>query len=156
MEIQVEGPPLTCGGALAAAGDGRQRYRVHPSHAGVPSRGCGISVAGRRPYVAFMAFEPHQPIPLPPLEIAEGTFVLRCAQSALGAPLSVSLNSMVILAAEPVVVDTGVIANRTVWFRDLTSIVDPATVRWVFLSHDDDDHTGNLAPLLEMCPQRPW
>ena len=31
-------------------------------------------------------------------------------------------------------------------------LVDPADVRWVFLSHDDSDHTGNLAPVLDLCP----
>ncbi|MCB1006085.1 MAG: hypothetical protein KDB35_18030, partial [Acidimicrobiales bacterium] len=25
-------------------------------------------------------------------------------------------------------------------------------VRWIFLSHDDRDHSGNLVPLLEACP----
>ncbi len=31
------------------------------------------------------------------------------------------------------------------------SLVDPADVRWIFLSHDDADHTGNLIPVLEAC-----
>jgi flavorubredoxin len=31
-------------------------------------------------------------------------------------------------------------------------VVDPADVRWVYLSHDDEDHTGNLEQVLDMCP----
>lgn len=97
-------------------------------------------------------FLPPDPIALDPIEIAPDTVLIRTAQPAFGAPLSVSLNSLVIRAAEPVVVDTGPASNRTRWFADLTSIVDPADVRWIFLSHDDVDHTGNLHELLEMCP----
>lgn len=99
-----------------------------------------------------MAFEPLEPIHLPPLEVASETFLLRSAQPAFGAPLTVSINSMVIRGAEPLVLDTGTLANRAAWLADLTSLLDPAEVRWVFLSHDDDDHTGNLAQVLELCP----
>lgn len=97
-------------------------------------------------------FRPPPPIALDPLEIAPDTFVIRTAQPAFGAPLSVNLNSMVIRAAEPVVVDTGPASNRERWLADLTTIVDPADVRWIFVSHDDVDHTGNLHEVLEMCP----
>ena len=100
-----------------------------------------------------MSFEPHRPIHLPPLEIAPDTFLLRSAQSAFGAPLSVNLNSLVIRGAEPVVVDTGTRANQAAWLADLTALVDPDDVRWIFLSHDDEDHTGNLAEVLELCAQ---
>lgn len=99
-----------------------------------------------------MTFEPRAPIHLPPLEVAPETFLLRSAQPAFGAPLSVSLNSLVIRGAEPVVVDTGTRANRTGWLDDLTGLLDPSEVRWIFLSHDDEDHTGNLAETLELCP----
>jgi flavorubredoxin len=105
------------------------------------------------PYGPTMTFEPAVPIHQSPLEVAPDTFLLRSAQPAAGAPLSVNLNSLLIRAAEPVVVDTGTVANREAWLADLTSLVDPAEVRWVFLSHDDDDHTGNLAQVLEMCPE---
>jgi flavorubredoxin len=99
-----------------------------------------------------MPFEPDLPIHLPPLRVASETYLLRTAQPALGAPLSVSLNSLVLLGAEPVVVDTGPRSDRDAWLADLTSLVEPADVRWVFLSHDDEDHTGNLAEVLELCP----
>jgi flavorubredoxin len=101
---------------------------------------------------APMTYEPVAPIHLPPLEVAPETFLVRCAQPAFGAPLSVNLNSLVIRGAEPVIVDTGPISNRAAWLADVTSIVDPADVVWIFLSHDDEDHTGNLAQILELCP----
>lgn len=99
-----------------------------------------------------MTYEPNEPIHLPPLEIAPETFLLRCAQPAFGAPLSVNLNSLVIRSAEPVIVDTNTRANRKAWLQDVLSLLDPGDVRWVFLSHDDDDHTGNLVEILELCP----
>jgi hypothetical protein len=37
------------------------------------------------------------------------------------------------------------------WLEDAFSIVDPTDVRWVFLSHDDADHTGNLAEVMTRC-----
>jgi flavorubredoxin len=99
-----------------------------------------------------MSFEPITPIHQPPLEVAPETFLLRSVQRAFGAPLSVPLNSVVIRGAEPVVLDTGTRANRKAWLDDLTALVDPTDVRWILLSHDDDDHTGNLVEVLELCP----
>ncbi len=55
--------------------------------------------------------------------------------------------------AEPVIVDTGTVANRGQWLDDVFGLVDPADVRYVFISHDDVDHTGNLAEVMERCPK---
>jgi flavorubredoxin len=87
-----------------------------------------------------------------PEQVAPETFVIHSVQEALGAPLTVYLNSMVIRGQEPVIVDTGTIANRKQWLDDVFGLVDPADVRWVFLSHDDVDHTGNLSEVLTRCP----
>lgn len=99
-----------------------------------------------------MAYEPLEPIHLPPLEVAPDTFLIRSAQPSCCAPLSVFINSLVIRAAEPVIVDTGTRANRAGWLDDVFGLLDPEEVRWVVISHDDDDHTGNLAQVLERCP----
>jgi hypothetical protein len=56
------------------------------------------------------------------------------------------------VGAEPVVVDTGVIENRDQFLADVFSVVEPDDIRWVFISHDDVDHTGNLTPLVEAAP----
>jgi len=65
------------------------------------------------------------------------------------APVSVALNSLVIRAKEPVIIDTGISENREQYLADVFSLVDPEDIRWVFISHDDVDHVGNLEPLLE-------
>ena len=64
------------------------------------------------------------------------------------------LNSMVIRGAEPVIVDTGTPANRRQWLEDVFAIVEPEDVRWIFLSHDDVDHSGNLDEVLRGVPER--
>jgi flavorubredoxin len=87
-----------------------------------------------------------------PYRIAPGTWVIPQIEPA-GPERFVSINSMVITAAEPVIVDTGCAVNREQWLTDVFSIVEPADVRWVFLSHGDRDHVGNLQAVLDECPQ---
>jgi hypothetical protein len=101
----------------------------------------------------FVSFVPiAAPRRCEPLEVAPDTYLIREVQHALGQPLSVYLNSVVIRAAEPVIIDTGTIRNRAAWLEDVFALVEPADVRWVFLSHDDADHTGNLAEVMAACP----
>lgn len=89
---------------------------------------------------------------LEPTEVAPGTFVIHEIQHAMGEPLSVFINSLVIEGEEPVLVDTGSLRNRRAWLEDAFSLVDPASVRWVFISHEDADHVGNLNQVMEACP----
>jgi len=93
-----------------------------------------------------------KPVRLPPKPVAPGTYLIQEVQHALGQPLSVYINSAVILGSEPIIVDTGSLRNRTAWLEDVFGLVDPRDVRWVFLSHDDADHTANLGPVMETCP----
>lgn len=89
---------------------------------------------------------------VPPTLIAPDTYVIHQVQPALGQPLFVYLNSMVIVGDEPIIVDTGTPANREQWLEDAFGLVEPDDVRWIFLSHDDVDHSGNLAEVLAACP----
>ncbi len=84
---------------------------------------------------------------LTPTEIAPETFLIHDHQGEGIAPLVVALNSLVIRAAEPVVIDTGMAENREQYLDDVFSLVEPTDVRWVFISHDDVDHTGNVNAL---------
>lgn len=100
-----------------------------------------------------MSFAPICPkTVVPPTRVAADTWVIHSVQEALGQPLFVYLNSMVILGREPMIVDTGTIANREQWLNDVFSLVDPEDVKWIFLSHDDVDHTGNLEQAMTACP----
>jgi flavorubredoxin len=100
-----------------------------------------------------MAFEPIAPTThYPPLKVAEDTWLIQQLQLAVVGPLWVDLHSLVIKGAEPIIVDTGTPVNRRQWLQDVFSIVDPGDVRWIFLSHDDVDHSGNLHEVAEACP----
>jgi flavorubredoxin len=87
-----------------------------------------------------------------PTRIAPDTFLVHNHHGEGTAPVSVGLNTMVIRAAEPVVVDTGMMENRDQYLDDVFSLVDPDDVRWVFISHDDVDHTGNVNALMAAAP----
>jgi flavorubredoxin len=99
---------------------------------------------------------PYAPIPPArhhePFRIADDTWMIRQLLGEGRAPVNVYVNSMLILGKEPMIVDTGGFSNREDWVRDVKSLVDPEDVRWIFISHDDADHTGNLEVALEMCP----
>jgi flavorubredoxin len=64
----------------------------------------------------------------------------------------IGMNSLVIRGEQPVVVDTGTPLHHDNWFKQVFSLVEPEDVRWVYISHDDGDHVGNLHELLELCP----
>jgi flavorubredoxin len=66
-----------------------------------------------------------------------------------GAPLGVHVNTLVLAGREPVVFDTGVAADREPWLAAVCSVVEPADVRWIVVTHDDHDHVGNLAVAME-------
>lgn len=58
----------------------------------------------------------------------------------------------VIAAAQPVLVDTGLPALADDTIAALSSILDPADLRWIWLTHCDADHLGALPALLELAP----
>ena len=64
-----------------------------------------------------------------------------------------TVNAYVVHAAEPVLVDTGIAADGERFVDALSSVVDPARLGWVWLTHDDADHTGNVERVLELAPQ---
>jgi flavorubredoxin len=85
-------------------------------------------------------------------QITPGTYVIhQLAGEGLG-PVATYINTMVITGDEPLIVDTGVAVTREGWMERTFEVVQPEDVRWIFLSHDDGDHTGNLLPVLDACP----
>lgn len=63
------------------------------------------------------------------------------------------VNAFVLHAAEPVVIDTGLSLPGRGFMDALGSVIDPADVRWIWLTHPDRDHTGALFDLLEAAPE---
>lgn len=63
-----------------------------------------------------------------------------------------AVNAFVINAQEPVLVDTGMGIDSADFMKALESIIDPQDLKWVWLTHDDADHTGSLQKVLEAAP----
>jgi len=63
------------------------------------------------------------------------------------------VNSYLLRAPEPVLVDTGLPTSRADFLDHLWSACDPADLRWIWLTHPDRDHTGSLLQVLDAAPQ---
>jgi flavorubredoxin len=94
----------------------------------------------------------HPKTRLAPTRVAPETYLIHNHHGEGEAPVIVALNTMVIRAKEPVVVDTGMAEHREQYLEDVFSLVDPEDIRWVYISHDDVDHTGNVNALMELAP----
>jgi len=64
-----------------------------------------------------------------------------------------AVNAFVIKAKEPVLVDTGMGIETEEFMKALESVIDLQDLRWVWLTHDDADHTGNIQRVLEAAPR---
>lgn len=63
------------------------------------------------------------------------------------------VNAYLITGREPILVDTGLAIDRGGFENALWSLVDPADLRWIVITHDDRDHCGNLREVLMAAPQ---
>ena len=64
-----------------------------------------------------------------------------------------TINAYVVHAQEPVLIDTGIGGDTDQFVDLLASVIDPAQLRWVWLTHDDADHTGSIERVLALAPQ---
>jgi flavorubredoxin len=62
---------------------------------------------------------------------------------------NLAINAFVIHASEPVLVDTGAVSESDDFMTSLRSVIDPADLRWIWLTHTDFDHIGSLHRLLD-------
>jgi flavorubredoxin len=63
------------------------------------------------------------------------------------------VNAFVLKAAQPVLVDTGLVPLSEEFMEKLSSVIDPADLRWLWLTHTDQDHIGSLWRVLEAAPK---
>ena len=62
------------------------------------------------------------------------------------------INSFLIRAAQPVLIDAGLAALRQDFMQALRAEIDPRELRWIWLTHTDVDHTGSLEAVLAEAP----
>lgn len=65
----------------------------------------------------------------------------------------VPVHAHVIRARQPVLIDTGLAALHDDFMRELRAAINPADLRWIWLTHMDADHVGNLRAVLAEAPQ---
>lgn len=65
----------------------------------------------------------------------------------------VPVNAFVIKGSEPILVETGTAIESAEFIHALRSVIDPADLRWIWLSHTDFDHIGSLHQLLKENPR---
>ncbi len=63
-----------------------------------------------------------------------------------------AVNAYVIKAREPVLIDTGMGIDSEAFMNALESVIEPKDLKWVWLTHDDADHTGSMQKVLEAAP----
>lgn len=93
-----------------------------------------------------------QPTFLAPLEIAPDVYALRGLLPVFDLGV-LPINSFLIRGEEPLLVDTGAPPFREAFIESLRTLIDPRDLRWVWISHADRDHTGNLQAVLDLAPQ---
>jgi flavorubredoxin len=59
---------------------------------------------------------------------------------------------MVIRGEQPMLLDTLSIVMRDDFLDMAFSLVEPEDVRWLFMSHEDRDHSGSIMQVLDRCP----
>jgi len=64
----------------------------------------------------------------------------------------VPINSFLLHAQEPVLVDTGAIVLREQYLEAIEDLIDLDDLRWIYLTHADPDHVGCLRDVLAAAP----
>ncbi len=62
------------------------------------------------------------------------------------------VNAYLLTAQEPVLIDAGVGSDTEDFVDAVSSVIDLQSLRWVWLTHDDADHTGSIERILELAP----
>jgi hypothetical protein len=62
------------------------------------------------------------------------------------------VNAYLLMAEEPVLIDTGIGVDGDDFIAAVGSVVDLSCLKWVWLTHDDADHTGSIQRVMEAAP----
>lgn len=86
-----------------------------------------------------------------PFRVAEDTDILPAFLPVPGLG-SLAVNAFVVKAEQPLLVDTGLAGLREAFLERVRQLIDPQALRWIWITHADPDHVGNLTALLAEAP----
>ncbi|HYW90027.1 MAG TPA: MBL fold metallo-hydrolase, partial [Chloroflexota bacterium] len=66
---------------------------------------------------------------------------------------NIPVNAFVLKSEQPVLVDTGMHQDHAQFMAELESVIDPSDLRWIWLTHPDQDHLGSLQALVNANPR---
>lgn len=92
------------------------------------------------------------PVQRPARSVAHDTFVLPAWVPVPGLGV-LSMSSFLIRGEQPVLVDCGPAILAEDLIRELSAILDPEDLAWIWLTHTDPDHIGALERILELAPR---
>ena len=61
----------------------------------------------------------------------------------------IPINAFLLHGPSPILVETGAVVDREEFMTALRSVIDPADLEWIWLTHTDPDHTGALRQLMD-------
>lgn len=61
-------------------------------------------------------------------------------------------NAHFIHARDPILVDTSGVVFQDAFIEALTEVIDPTDLKWIYVSHTDLDHVGNLEAVMRLAP----
>jgi glyoxylase-like metal-dependent hydrolase (beta-lactamase superfamily II) len=94
---------------------------------------------------------PDAPIMLAPHRLADDWTMLPAWAPLPGLGV-LAVNSFLLKGPEPVLVDTGMACLADAYIAALEREIDPAEIAWIWISHADADHIGNLQRVLDRAP----
>jgi flavorubredoxin len=65
---------------------------------------------------------------------------------------NIPINAFVLHGDVPILVDTGAVAESDAFMTALATVIDPASIEWIWLTHTDFDHIGSLHRVLDANP----
>lgn len=63
------------------------------------------------------------------------------------------VNAFLLRASQPLLVDTGLASLKAEFMESLSQLINLEDLRWIWLTHTDPDHVGNLLEVLRAAPQ---
>jgi glyoxylase-like metal-dependent hydrolase (beta-lactamase superfamily II) len=65
----------------------------------------------------------------------------------------IAMNAFLLRSKEPVLVDAGIVNMADQTMAVLERLIDPAEIRWIYLTHVDSDHVGCIDAVLQRAPK---